>query len=312
MRKFILLFIAIFLTGCQIYNDIGNIAVISLIAIDYDNENYKTYVKVLATNDDSEDKIYEENCSRLAECFESLSNKLTKRIYLTHMDLLILGNNLVKDNYDHIFKFFLNEETSRNSFSTIIVDKIDDVILESNASDIDSMLDVSFSSNLIAKKKTLTDVIKDILNYELSYIPYFKTQDTLEIEGYKTIYEENKILTKDESIALNIIKNNEENFSIMIDKELYKLEECNTVKTVDNDNKININFSCKYEGNNEKDIKIIEDKISSIIKDFIEKNKDNYFRNLLYKYGRSNNEDINYNINIEITYKKSIGGNIFE
>ncbi len=311
MKKLMLIVMMFLICGCSNYNDISNIAVISLVAIDYDGNNYISYVKVLSSNSKNEENLYKEECPSLANCFERLNNKLTKRIYLTHMDLLVLSNNLNIDNYNEIINFFTNEETSRNSFNTVIVNKIDDAILNSDTNDINSMLDLSISTNLVAKKITLTDIIKDILNYKVSYIPYLEIDKEITVKGYKVIYDDNKVLTKGESIALNIIKNLEKNFTIMIDNKIYKLEECNTINKV-NDNKVNINLNCKYEGNNKKESKIVEDYLKQIIENFIKNNNDNYFRYLMYKYKKENNYNIDYQINIKVNYQESIGGNIFE
>lgn len=312
MKKLILLFIALLLCGCEnYYNDIGNIAVVSMIAIDYKENNYTSYIKVLSSNKENEEMLYEENCSNLNECFDNLNTKLTKRLYLTHMDLLVLSNNLNKENYNHILNFFMEQKTSRNSFATIIVDKIDSTILNSDTSDINNMLELSQTTNIISSKTTLSDIIKDILNFQISYIPYIETKEKIAIKGYKTIYDENKILTKNESIALNIIKNKIENFTIIIDKELYKLEECNTINKIDN-NSIKINLYCKYHGNNKNETNKIETYLYNIIKSFIENNNENYFYYLIYKYGKEHQTNIDYKIEVQIDYTETTGGEIFE
>ena len=87
MKKIILFLIIIILTGCTYYEDINNLAIIEEIAIDYDN-SYKLYTKVLSNNKEKDDKIYLEECNKLNECFNNLNTKLTKKLYLTHLDLL--------------------------------------------------------------------------------------------------------------------------------------------------------------------------------------------------------------------------------
>ena len=222
MKKIYLIILIIFLTGCTNYNDISNIAVVSSIGISVNGNNYNVYVKVLSSNQENEENIYTKTCTTIDECFNNLSTELMKRLYLTHMDLLILSNNLAKDNYNQIFNFFLNEKSSRGSFTTIIVEHIDNKILETNTTDIKNMLSLSLSTNGITTDITLTDIIKDILNYKISYVPFIETQNTINVKGYKTIYDENKILTNEESLAINIIKNNIKTFQITIDKNVYK------------------------------------------------------------------------------------------
>ena len=305
------IFVIIFLTGCDHYNDIGNIAVVSSLGITIQGPNYKTYVKVLSSNSENEENIYTESCSDLDECFNNLNTQLMKRLYLTHMDLLILSNNLTKENYDHIFNFFLNQQTSRNSFSTIVVDKINNKILHADSMDINNMLSLSAGTNALASRVSLSDIIKDVLNFRISYIPYIETGDFVTIKGYKTVYDENKLLNKEESIAVNLLKGKVKNFSVLIDKNTYHLEECNVINKVDG-NFIGVDVSCNYHGDKEEDIPIIEKYLEKGMKSFIDNNNQNYLKYLIYKYENRQVDVINYKVNININYKEKTGGDIFE
>ncbi len=311
MKKIYLIILVILLTGCTNYNDISNIAVVSSIGISVNGNNYNVYVKVLSSNQENEENIYIKTCTSLDECFNELSTELMKRLYLTHMDLLILSNNLAKKNYNEIFNFFLNEKSSRGSFTTIIVEHIDSKILQANTSDIKNILSLSLSTNGITSEVTLTDIIKDILNFNISYVPFIETQNEITVKGYKTIYDENKILTNEESLAINIIKNNIKTFQIIIDKNIYKLEQCYTTNKIHTKD-IEINFYCKYYGNNEGDKENIENYLTKIIKAFTQNNKNNYFDYLLYKYKNFETNNMEYRVNVSIDYKPNIGGDIFE
>ena len=306
MKKIIILIFLILLTGCNNYNDIGSIAVVSTIAIDKNDNLYNIKINVLSSNQENEENIYSEICKSINECFDNLNNKLMKRLYLTHLDLLILGNNFIKEDYDNIMNFFLSQKTSRNAFTTIIVDKIDDKLLNYDSKDINNMLD--FSTNGLAKKTTFDEIIKNILNYKISYIPYIENKNELEIKGYKAIYDENKLLTKEESIAVNLIQNNIKNLNLLLNQNNYKLENCNTIININNN--ININLSCDYLGN-KKEKEKINNYIKNLIINYIENNNKNYFNYLIYKFNKNNNNK-EYIVKIKLSQKEYSGGEIFD
>lgn len=277
MKKTILILIVLLTTSCT-NNDINNLAIINEIAIDY-NGIYKVYMKVLESENNYE--IYKEEGTTIDECFSNLNNKINKKIYLTHLEVLALSNRLNEKNYSEIFNFFMNQESSRNSFNTIIVDKIDKELFSFDTKDIEGLLSLSINTTGLANLKTLDEIIKDILNYNISYIPYIDLTNK-EIKGYKSIYEVNKIMTKEESIAINFIFNKIDSIALLIDDKNYKLENCNTINDI-KDNTIKINISCDIEGK-EKDKSIVKDYLEEITNDYIKNNNKNYFNYLGNKF----------------------------
>lgn len=301
MKKLLFILVLFLFCGCTNYNDINSLAIINEIAIDYNNK-YDIYVKVLSSNQQSEDKIYLESCTTLDECFSTLNNKLTKKLYLAHLDLLVLSDNLKENNYKDIISFFLEEESSRNTFKTIIVNKINEGFLKISSQDIENLLDLSITTNGLANSKTFDNIIKDILNYRLSYIPYINV-DSEEIEGLKSIYEENKVLDKDSSIAVNFIFNLIDEITLLIDDKSYKLEDCNTTNIIDK-NKITIKISCSFKGSND-DKNIINNYLNKIVTNHLNDNSNNYFYYLQDKYGKDGQLIIEKDINISLIKESS-------
>ena len=299
MKKIFILIIILIITGCNNYNDIKNLAIINEIAIDYDKE-FKVYTKVLSSNQENDNKIYEEKCNTLNECFNNINNKLSKKLYLTHLDLLILTTSLKQNQYQEIINYFMKEQSSRNNFNVITVDKINKNILDINSKDIINMIDLS----TVVKSVKFEDIIKDILNFNTSYIPYIDTSNN-ELLGNYQIYEEEILLSKEESIALNFITNSINKISLLIDKNIYNLEDCNT-NIYPKNNYINIKITCNYKG--EKDETIINNYIEKIIKDFINNSNQNYLNYIKEKYNIKDKLKINIKVNIS----KYNTGDIFE
>lgn len=306
MKKIFLIISVLFLTGCSYYyNDINNLAIINEIAIDHE-DNYKVYIKVLSNNQENENKIYFEEGKSLNECFTNLNNKLTKKLYLTHLDLLVLSNNIKKKEINEIIKFFFNESSSRNIFDTIIVNKITENFLKIDSTDINNLVDLSAKTNGIAIKKTFDNMIKDILNYNLSYITYIDS-NLQEVKGIKEIYNSDTILSKEESIAINIILNNLTNFTTLINDNSYKLENLNTfIKVTKKEIKIDVNLTIS---GNEFEKKIVENYLKKLLNNFIKENNTNYFDYLKEKYNISNN--VKFDLNIKINLINNSSGDYF-
>ena len=311
MKKIILLVLLIFFTGCSSYTDINNIAVTSSIGIDCKANNYLVYFNILSSNTLNEKEVYKEVCNDLDKCFERLNNTISKKLYLTHLDLLVLSNSLDKNNITEVIDFFLNQKSSRNSFSVIVLDKITEDFFNYDSKDINNMLELSIDNNGLVKKITLDDIVKDILNYDISYVPYLENNEKIEIIGYKSIYSANKILSNLDSISINLIMNNIRNFSIVVDNITYNLEECNTINKF-NSHGIDINVSCKCNIESNGSVIKIKNHLNTIINNFISNNSNNYLKYLYYKYKNKKRDDLKYKVNVSIVELEDKGGISFE
>ena len=161
----------------------------------------------------------------------------------------------------------------------------------------------------IALSSTLffDSVLKDILNLNISFIPYLKFDDVPEVISYKEIYENSKVLSKDESIAVNIIRGNLKNFTFVKDGKKYNLENCTTSCTVKDD--VNIKFVCDYIGNDA--VNILNINLEGITSDYLKNNDKNYLNYIYYKYKNSLENNVNYNITVSVKKLKTNGGEMF-
>ncbi len=278
MKKIFLILLIIF-TGCTNIKDINNLAIVSEITIDYDKK-YLINLKILKNNSY---EIISNTCTRLDECFINISSKISKKMYLTHLELLIISNNISDNQFKEIINFFLKEDTSRNSFDVIIVENINEELLKKEDDELKNMINLSINSNGLVKSKTLDDVIKDILNIKISYVPYI--DNNYEIVGYKRINKNDKLLSKEESIIVNFIFNYIKSISILVNNKTYKLEDCET--SYQAKNKLTIKINCN---SNSKDTYILRNYLSKLLNNYINNNKLYYIDYLKNKYGISNND----------------------
>ena len=208
--KLILLFFVFFLsTGCVSYTELNELGIIDMILIDKNNDNYLVTINMITpTDDDLEKKItYQASGENIDKCLNELYLKTTKKIAFSHLELMALTTNIKKSDYDEIINLFLNRVDSRNSFSTVIIDN-SEKLFEYKSKDINDLININGEESGIVFIKQFDEIVKGILELNISYIPYISVEDELTIKGYRSIYEEEKLLSKEESIGYNFITNN--------------------------------------------------------------------------------------------------------
>lgn len=320
--KFIIIVVFLFsITGCVSYSELNELGIIDMIIIDKkDNEYVVSINMLLPTDDDLENKkSYIESNQSLNECLNDLYLSTTKKISFSHLELLALTPNITKEDYDEIINLFLNRVDSRNTFSTIIVDNPNN-LFEYKSSDINDLININNEEKGIVAIKQFDDVIKDILELGISYIPRIKIDNEIIIEGYQSIYHENKLLSLEESIGYNFITNRITQALFTVEEIGFNLDNSRTITKINN-NKIEIEITNNYQVisnnsniNNDKNIKkIYNNEIKKYINSYLNNNPHNYFYNLVKKYDYKyykNHNNIKLEFDINISSSKIDNSNI--
>ncbi len=131
VKIFIIIFILFSLTGCFDYKEINNYAVVSAISIDKsDNENKKYTIGVQIMNakkDEEEDAssiaFYKANGDTIYEGLEQILLDLPKELYLGHNEVLILGEDLIKEKCPLNFLDYFLRDSEVEKDSLVIVAK---------------------------------------------------------------------------------------------------------------------------------------------------------------------------------------------
>ncbi len=321
IKLLILILLLVFTTGCVSYSELNELGIVDMILIDKDNNQYVVSLNMLTPTEDDlkSNKVYTTSDKSLDKCLTNLYLESNKKISFSHLELILFTTNLEKDDYDEVINLFFNRSDSRNTFSTVITNPKTN--LENyRKDDINNLININHENEGIVAIKQFDDVVKDILEIKNSYIPKIDDKDSIKIDGYYSIYNENKLLTKDESIGYNfitdnIIKNefevNDINFKINYSKTNLKI----------NKNKITINITTTYQimSNNTiiKDDKkldlLFQEGVKKYINSYLALNNYNYFNNLLKKYDYKyykNNKDITFKFSIKISSNKINNSNI--
>ena len=124
MKKIIIIMlISIFLlSGCADYVEINDLAIISGIAIDYENDLYKLTAQLIENDKESKVIVLTTASSSIDEAMSEISKLSNKELFISRLKVLILSDRLIKENKD-FYDYFLRSSKSKMNFYTYIASK---------------------------------------------------------------------------------------------------------------------------------------------------------------------------------------------
>jgi len=188
MKKIIILFIFLFLTGCD-YIELNDLSIIKSIGIDYQENKYYLYAEIIdeINNENTPTtRIIEVSENKIEKCFKELIIRSNKTIHYSHIDLLILSTNLKNNNLKEIFNYFLKNKNFRNDFMTISSNNVKDLIKDSKYDEIEQLVDNNQHKELI--KIDIETVIKNYLDNNTITLSLFEYEDKFVIYKYNVKY----------------------------------------------------------------------------------------------------------------------------
>lgn len=225
MKKIIfILLITLFLGGCYDYQELNDLAIISGIAIDYEDD-YEVTFEVLESQKESNEKAsyVKATGKTISEAFAKASLKIHKEVYFAHVKVILFSEEIAKNYMQDVTDYILREPNIRNIFYPLIVlDGKASLILENKneASPVTSValekaltnnrstpkiaINMDFETmmnNFVDPKKDayLNTIKKDETTFALSGMALFK--------GYQMVGQ----LNEQETSLFNLLKNTSDN-----------------------------------------------------------------------------------------------------
>lgn len=179
MKKILILIIILFITGCS-YTELNNLSIINSIGIEKRNNEYIMYANIIDSIKEKNDiktttlTIKSNNINNL---FQELINKSNKKIHYSHLNLLILDNNLNNNDLSALFNYFLNNNNFRNDFSVIGSDNINNLLEKTKYNEINTFIKNNNNSNFI--KIDIESIIKNYLDNKYFFISFIEYNNNL-------------------------------------------------------------------------------------------------------------------------------------
>lgn len=134
MKKVFLLGLILFLiTGCTPYSEANHLAVVDMIGLSYQDQEYQLYLTVVEPekkeNDtENQHKYYKVTGRSLGEAFEKANQISKKSTYLEHLSIILLDTSLLDDKTEETLSF-LQKKLTQINYALLAVDaKMEEVL----------------------------------------------------------------------------------------------------------------------------------------------------------------------------------------
>ena len=214
IKKIIILWcILLFTTSCNSYTELSDLGITSMLGIDYQNGEFIVYASIIADRENEEDKeetkAYRATGKTLEEVFENIYIQNSKKIYLSHMNLLVITENVMDQQLTTMIKHFLTNNEYRNNFQIVAIkDNLDKLFnQEITAEEINKLITINQKESGTTRSIDFETFLKDILIDHNTILPTIKLEDTVSIEGFTLIkeYKTYETLSNDEAILYNFL-----------------------------------------------------------------------------------------------------------
>ncbi|MFA5410063.1 MAG: Ger(x)C family spore germination protein, partial [Bacilli bacterium] len=132
--KLIFLIVTVFiLTGCWNYRELEDLAIVGAIGVDKGDNGYAISVEVLnakkvassttssSGSDETPSVVYEAEGKTIREALNRIILEAPKKLYIGHMNLLVISEAIAKDGLYSITDFFMRDVESRKIFPIVVV-----------------------------------------------------------------------------------------------------------------------------------------------------------------------------------------------
>ncbi len=313
---FLIIIFIFVLTGCETHKEISDLGMVSAMGIEKKDDKYLISVQVanikkstkMGTDNSSKVTLYTGTGNTCFEAIREISTKSSKKLYFPHIKIIVIDDDIINENPEEIVDFFARDnEGNMNAYILVSKENTPSEILSTIAAFEDVPAEYIYNSIMLSETAYgNTHILKfdDFINYLIrpGIDPIFtkisltsdnniknntETLNSINLSSYISLGnllvfdKNNKLveLTKEESIAFNIINSKESNSIITLkcssNDSYYTLELMNNKSSIDFDpkkNNINIylnltysisDYNCGKSLLNKDNLKIIKNNISN-------------------------------------------------
>lgn len=132
LRIIIIVFSTLLLTGCWDYRELEDLAIVSSIGIDIEEDQINVSAQIInskkvSTNsqggggsEEASSFVYQKSAPTIREAITKMVLESPKKLYLGHMDLLIIGEEAAKKGINDFIDFFMRDFEARKIFTTVV------------------------------------------------------------------------------------------------------------------------------------------------------------------------------------------------
>lgn len=337
MKKLILLIIPFLTCGCFNYLSLNDIAVVSLVHIDYQDDNYILTVEIRENEKDNPNtsSIYSNKGISLDYTFENIGLTLNKTLYLVDVDTVILTENVINKKFESTIDYITRENNIGNNFNILVsnedINNIAKLIKEKNkiiGSYFKDTINNDYNNTVNIKYNKF---IKNYLNeYKDMILPYGKIENDEFTINEAIIFNGDKdsIIVNNDYIKIYNLLNNINKYTLFkINYNngyiVYRVKDIKSKLKLDYNNNFEININVVGNFNEMDNIDLDKNNIENLINltknhiyndtisfmDILKKNNIDVlgFKKIIYNKTKNKLDDINdltIEVNINLTLER--------
>lgn len=241
--KIISLFLVMLLSGCYNYHELSEIAITTAIGIDKDEYGYKIISQVMnikkketntsGSGNTPEVILYETSNMSLKEGFREIILKSPKRVYPSHLNILLISEEVARDDIKDILEVFFRDPLVRMQFN---------VLITKNCTS-EEVLETLTPSQMISSKSILESQKSDTKYLGSSQMITFERLMDLYLDDNKNIVLPSVIINnlhEDNDKIENIEKSNNSTEIILDSTGIFK--DTKLIDYINNDESIYLNY----------------------------------------------------------------------
>lgn len=177
MKKLMLLLILFSLTGCWNYQELNSLAIATGFAVDMVDDEFE--VTVLISNSQKENSgeakgaassaVYKGKGKTIEEAIKDSSMGISKQIYVSHIEVLVLSEEVAKNKTLEVVDFFFRYPQTRNEFLVVIAENCK----AGDTFEVTTPLE-TFPSQNISKNLEITNKLQGYI-YTVTFNDFIKT-----------------------------------------------------------------------------------------------------------------------------------------
>ena len=302
MKKVLLLIIIpFFLSGCFDYNELTDLAIITGVAIDYDNE-YEVTFEIVSTKKSGDTAASTSSYTvsskgkTIAEAIRNNGNNIDKVAYFDHVELVLVSEDIAKNHFEEVTEYIVRSAKFRNEVIVAIAkDSLAKNIISKSTKEhplistflvnmLENSNDASSAGYYAPFTETLGDILTDGEDAKLSAFSIDNADIKLNGMGIFKNFKLQRIINNDEASTVNLLSNFKSKntyFTKICDKDkktIISIYESN-IKFEPTNKKINIKGKlngriilneCNYNLKESSTYQTLENEFKSIIEDKID------------------------------------------
>lgn len=280
MKKIILILCILLLGGCYDYVEVTDIAILTGMIIDYEDNKYKITSQLIVNEEENNIKVYTTKGESIEKALLEITKMLNKEVYISHLKTIFLTDRVIESKANYYDYLLRNAKSKMNFFVYYIngEDKLFDYNSSKNGSALYIENVTKYNDKMFSSSNSLSfiELVYEKLEYGLNIVyPSIETKEEQlllsDLVSYN--YKLKKLtLNQLESIYYNLTKNNTINSELeyKCDDNIFSLDVLNSKTTykwekekftiTSNIDSILKNYNCKYN-NIDKEL---NDKLSKI------------------------------------------------